>query len=912
MNYGKISMERKQHELVSVSRKLGHKAGNTALHLFLIGMVVFIVMSFTAVYGIFKGIIDNAPSIDTINIMPSGFITNIYDSSGNRTQKLVGSDANRIYKTIDQIPKCVQDAFIAIEDERYWTHNGIDIQGIFRAFYTGIVNRKFSQGASTITQQLLKNQVFEGGNEDTFSASLQRKIQEQYLAIQLEKKYSKEQILEYYLNTINLGQNTLGVQAASKRYFDKDVSRLSISEASVIASITKSPTEYNPITNPEANKERRGYVLDNMRKQGLITEDEYNEALEDDVYSRIQNVNNKQTKSSSSTFSYFTDEVITQVVEDLQEELGYSSTQAYNLIYRGGLSIYSTQDSKMQKICDEVLNDPGMYSAVPLQYELVYRITLVDEEGNDHNYDENMLYNYFNKQNPSFSLYFSDEESARPYVKRYKKHLLKTTGYTLESENMSLTLEPQVSFVIMDHTSGEVKAIVGGRGEKSANLSFDRATDSTRQPGSTFKVLSTYLPALDTKGLTLASVVDDAEFNYPGTETPVRNWDGEVYKGMTTFREGIYHSMNIVTVKALELVSPQTAYSYLLKLGFTTIVDSQTDKDGKVYTDIGYPMALGGLTNGITNLEITAAYASIANGGVYNKPRFYTKVLDHDGNVILDNTPESSRVMKETTAFLLTNAMEDVVTVTGATGLRAHFLNTELPVAGKTGTTTDNVDAWFVGYTPYLTAGVWFGYDHNRTLENTSMHLDLWRTIMEEIQKDYEVKDFTMPDSIVTRTICTKCGKLAVSGLCDCEIGGNRMRTEYFASGTEPTENCSCHVRVQVCASSNMKPSEYCPKDKVISRVFFTKSENSYTQDNAYMLPYGFESSVCNVHTSKPKDDEKDKPGNGEEGGNNGTNTDSGEGDEETGSNGEGDEETIPSGESPADTEPDYTEGNSG
>lgn len=860
MNYGKAGMERKQRQLNSNIKKLTHKAGLTALQLFLIAIVVSAVMSFVAVIGLFHGIIDNAPKIDTINIMPSGFITNMYDSSGDLTQKLVGSDANRIYKTIDQIPKCVQDAFVAIEDERFWSHNGIDIQGIFRAVYTGISNRRFSQGASTITQQLLKNQVFEGGNEDTFSATVQRKIQEQYLAVQLEKQYSKEQILEYYLNTINLGQNTLGVQAASQRYFDKDVSKLSISEAAVIASITKSPTEYNPITNPEANRDRRDIVLEYMKKQNFITEEEYKEAMADDVYSRIQNINTKQTKSNTSTFTYFTDEVIRQVVEDLQTELGYSSTQAYNLIYRGGLSIYTTQDSKMQKICDKILNDTEMYAGVPLKNELVYRITMIDEEGNSHNYDEMSMYNYFQKTDSSFSLYFTDTESAKSYIKKYKKHLIKNTGYEVESEMTSLNLEPQVSFVIIDQATGEVKAIVGGRGEKSANLSFDRATDSCRQPGSTFKILSTYLPALDTKGLTLASVVDDAPFNYPGTEVPVNNWNNS-YNGFTTFRQGIYNSMNIVTVKALELVTPQTAYSYLLKLGFSTIVENDT-RNNKVFTDIGYPMALGGLTDGITNLEITAAYAAIASGGVYTKPRFYTKVLDHNGNVVLDNTPKSSRVIKATTAYLLTSAMEDVVNVSGATGNRVRFRELDLPLAGKTGTTTDNKDVWFVGYTPYLTAGIWFGYDHNKELENTSIHMDLWRNIMEEIEKNYERKDFDKPDKIIQCDICTKCGKLAVHGMCDSEVGGNRIRKEYFAKGTEPTENCSCHVRVKVCTSSNMAPSSYCPENKVVERVFFTKTTGTHTADNSNMLPESYDSSVCNVHSGdkiKKDDDERER-----------------------------------------------------
>lgn len=851
MNYGRYHLEQKQKELDASSKKIARKVGIIALQFFLAGIVLTVVVTSSALFGVVRGVIDNAPKIESINIEPTGFITNIYDSSGNRIQKLVGSDANRIYRTLDQIPKCVQDAFIAIEDERFWTHNGIDIQGIFRAAYSGVVAKlHFSEGASTITQQLLKNQVFEGGNEPTFSEQIQRKIQEQYLAVQLENQYTKKEILESYLNTINLGQNTLGVQAASRRYFDKDVSKLSISEAAVIASITKNPSDLNPITNPEGNAARRETVLDRMKAQGYITQQEYDEALADDVYSRIQAVNSKHVTKEADTYSYFTDEVISQVVTDLQEKLGYSSTQAYNLIYRGGLSIYSTQDTRMQKICDEVIADESMYASVPSKYELTYRVTMLDEDDVAHNYDENTLCAYFREQYGSFSLYFTNKKDAKPYIRKYRRHLLKQ-GYTLESEVISYTIEPQISFVLMDQKTGEVKAIAGGRGEKDGNLSFNRATDSTRQPGSTFKILSTYLPGIDTKGMTLASTFDDAEYNYPGTDKPVRNWDGNVYLGYTTVRQAIYHSMNIVAVKALEQVTPQTAYSYLLKLGFTTIVESETDESGKTYTDIGYPMALGGLTKGITNLEITAAYASIANAGIYTQPRFYTKVLDHDGNVLLDNTPVRTQVMKETTAWLLTNAMEDVVKI--GTGRSVAFQNLSLPVSGKTGTTTDDNDSWFVGYTPYLTAGIWAGYDHNRKLENTTFDKYIWRTIMERIEAEDPVIDFDVPDSITSCYICTKCGKLSVPGLCDSEIGGNRSRLEYFAKGTEPAENCTCHVKVRVCTSSNLTPSDHCPNSKIGYRVFLTKDERSYTSDSNYLLPANFENTICTVHNGSGK-----------------------------------------------------------
>lgn len=869
MNFGRQEMIQKQNKLTSSVSRIKHKTSVSIFRTLLVIFVVFVLVCVFAGYGVIKGVLDNAPAIDSIDVAPTGFATNLYDNNGKKIQRLVGSDANRIYRTIDQIPEVVQNAFIAIEDERFWTHNGIDVRGIFRAAFKGLSTSHFSEGASTLTQQLLKNQIFEGGNEDTFSAKLERKIQEQYLAIQLEDKLSKEQILEYYLNTINLGQNTLGVQAASKRYFGKDVSKLTLSETAVIAGITKNPSGLNPITNPEKNAERRQEVLDKMKEQGYITQEEYDEALADDVYSRIQLENNKQTTKKESAYSFFVDETIEQVAEDLQEKLGYSSTQAYNLIYRGGLKIYTTQDTAMQKICNQVINDPAMYSYVPSKYELTYRVTVITKKDKEKSYSEIDLERYFRQWNPDFTLYFDNEEDADVYVERFREAVLRRNKEIL-AESVSFSLEPQVSFVLMDQHTGQVKAIVGGRGKKTSSLSFNRASDSTRQPGSTFKILTTYLPALDKKGMTLASVVNDVQYNYPGTDIEVSNWNFS-YNGLTTLREGIKNSMNVVTIKTLEQVTPQTAYSYLLKLGFTTIVENRVTEDGQVFSDINYPMALGGLTDGVTNLELTAAYAAIANGGIYTKPIFYTKIVDHNGNVLIDNTPQTSQVMKNSTAFLLTDAMKDVVTE--GTGTRIRFQNLTMPVAGKTGSTTDDVDSWFVGYTPYLTAGIWSGYDNNKSLESTSFDKDIWRTIMEQIHAGYETKEFEVPKSIVTANVCTKCGKLAVPGLCEYEIGGNRSRTEYFARGTEPTENCDCHIKVRVCKNSNQSPSPQCPASSIGYRVFLTKEDTSPAADNAYLLPSGFEQQQCTYHSGGTHDveaadafsDDSEKPKKREE-----------------------------------------------
>ena len=817
MNYNQASVIAKQKNLRSVKRKLLSKLKLGILQLLLLMLVGFCVVVLFAGIGIYKGLIDTAPDIDSIDVIPQGYATVIYDSNGKAVQKLVGSDANRIYKTIDEIPKDVQNAFVAIEDSRFWDHSGIDVKGIFRAAISGIASSEFDQGASTLTQQLLKNQIFNGGNETQLFDKVQRKIQEQYLAIQLENQLDKKTILEYYLNTINLGQNTLGVQAAANRYFDKDISELTVSEAAVIAGITQNPSAYNPITHPKANKEKRAIVLKYMLEQNYISKIEYEEALADPVYDRISSVNEQYADPSSKINSYFVDALIDEVIDDLKEDLGYTETQAINAIYRGGLEIYTTQDRKLQKICNKVLNDNSYFPYST--YQLSYQLSVENEDGEVTNYNEQTLKSYYRESNSSFDIYFTDKKEARKLIRQYRKR--------------------------------HVQAIVGGRGKKIANRTLNRATGSLRQPGSTFKILSTYVPALDTAGMTLATVQDDAEYYYPNTNTRVRNWNGSSYNGLTPLREAIVSSMNIVTVKTLEQVTPQTGYDYLLNLGFTTIVDTMTDTNGKTYSDIQLPTALGGLTEGITNLELTAAFASIANGGLYTEPVFYTKIVDHDGNILIDKSPDTRQVMRDSTAWLLTDAMEDVVT--RGTGTAVRFDSLSMPLAGKTGTTSKDIDLWFVGYTPYYTAGIWGGYDLNEHQSSTTYHKYIWKTIMQMIHTELNLPttDFTKPDSITSATICTKCGKLAVDDLCEYASGGSCARTEYFAKGSVPDTNCDCHIRYTVCADSGRLATEHCPEGSVSSRVYLLKEETSTTKDSSYIVPSGLSSSYCNIHTGE-------------------------------------------------------------
>ena len=805
-NYSRKKAEKKRKEAATLGPKLVKK---TKVSVFKIVMLVFLIICVIGLFagiGIVKGVIDSAPEISAVDVAPSGYATTLYYSDGTEMMQLVASGANRIYVTIDEIPDYVGKAFVAIEDERFYEHNGIDLKGIARAAFVGIKNGfKFSEGASTITQQLIKNNVFEDWvNQTDFLVKLKRKIQEQYLALQLEKNMEKPQILENYINTINLGQNTLGVQAAAQRYFNKDAAELTISESAVLAAITQNPYGNNPIKFPDTNKERRDKVLNNMLKHEYITQAEYDEAMADDVYSRIATVNEKQ--DDGSIYTYFVDAMIGQVMDSLMEEKGYSETQAYNLLYRGGLKIYTTQDKEIQQICDEEYADDDNFPS-DSRVTISYRLTLTHVDGATENYSENTMRKYFKENlNEECPKIFSSRDEANSYIERYKANIVAETDTVVE--NITYIPQPQSSFVIMDPYSGEVLAIVGGRGEKNASLTLNRATDTTRQPGSCFKVLAAFTAALDHEGKTLATTYDDAPYKYSNGR-PVNNYDF-IYRGPTTIRSAITYSRNIVTVKCLTDITPELGYEYLLKYGFTTLCES----------DIVQALALGGITYGITNLEMTAAYAAIANGGVYTKPMFFTRITDANGKEIIGNAPVTSRVMKETTAFLLTDAMEDVVTK--GTGTAARL--SDMPVAGKTGTTSDEYDLWFSGYTPYYCASVWMGYDENTSLNTGRAHSVLWKKIMTRIHetKGLEYKKFEKPDGITSATVCSKTGLIATDGCPE-------KYTEYFEKGTiswKKCEECAGEATPapSVTPNATKKPDSNNDKDKATEKPSETKA----------------------------------------------------------------------------------------
>lgn len=796
MNFGYKETMDKQQDLVSIQKKVMSKSMVSILKVFLYMLFLLVLTGGFLGLGVVHGIIESAPVIENVSsIMPSSYSSTVYDSNNKQIAKLVTSGSNRIKVELKDVPEHLQWAFIDTEDARFYEHNGIDIQGIGRAAFIFLTTLNPSEGASTLTQQVLKNNVFTDWTEESsFASSLKRKIQEQYLAVQLEKETSKEDILITYLNTINLGSNTLGVQAASLRYFNKNVSKITVSEAGVIAAITQNPSLYNPITNPEENAKRRQKILKNMLNAGHITQEEYDTAMADDVYSRIQKVNTKFTKSDDNVYSYFVDEVVNQVMDDLQEQKGYTYTQAYNAVYSGGLKIYSTQDSEIQKICDTELSNDSNYP-YSIYYSINWAWSVQNPDGSVDNYDESDIIAYHKTVlgESDYKLLFSSKDSAKQTVKDYKKHLKEKyykkgikeeEGYS-QYETLYYTPQPQVSFTVMDQKTGYVKAIVGGRGKKNVSLSLNRATDSTRQPGSTFKVLSTYAPAIDTMGYTLATTIVDEPYSYSNGR-PVKNWYSG-YRGTVTVRKAIADSMNICAVKTLTEITPQLGYDYLCNMGITTLVNNRVEKDGSVSTDIQQALALGGITDGVTNLEMTAAYASIANMGTYTKPAFYSQVIDSNGRVILDNTiPTTHTALKASTASLLTQGMTSVITEGTGTACR---LDNNMPVSGKTGTTSSAYDLWFCGYTPYLTASIWTGYDENKELAgDQAYHERLWAKIMNQIDevKGYKAKKFEVSDDVKKYTICSSSGKIAIKGVCPS------TRSEYFEKGTQP-DKCSYH-----------------------------------------------------------------------------------------------------------------------
>ena len=720
-----------------------------AVFRFFISLILLALLACAGLVALYAYIAAIAPPLSEDLVSPHTFRSSVRDDAGQEILYIAGEESNRVYIRLDAIPKHLRDAFIAIEDERFYSHPGVDLQGIARALVKNIAAGSLAQGASTITQQLIKNNVFSGVPETTPLEKIERKLQEQYLAFALERRHDKNWILEKYLNTINLGAGTWGVQTAAQRYFSKDASELTLSESAVIAAITRNPTVYNPLKHPEKNRERQLLVLSQMLNAGFLTQEQYNAAVQEDPY---LNLKEGSWDAEIPIFSWFDDAALTQVVRDLSDKFRITESDAWDMLYHDGLTIETTQNTKLQEICEQEVN------------------------------------------------------------------------------NISGDSDFQATVVLIDPSTGAVKAIVGGRGEKQASLVWNRAISSPRQPGSTFKIAGEFAVALDDGIDTLGTIYDDAPTSYTGGSA-IRNASGQ-FQGHMTVRAAITQSINTVALRCFQKVGVRRVWDQLNKFGFRHL---DLDQD---YTEA---LALGGTFGGVTNLELTAAYAAIANGGQYTEPYYYTRVLDIDGNVLLEKNPIWNRVLSVNTATLLTSAMESVMWE--GTGVDARFPGPAL--AGKSGTTSDRKDLWFIGYSTACVCGVWNGYDNPKYQEDSAVAKAMWKAVMTRVNEILPGRaEFSGGDDLEWARICTKCGKLAVDGLCNHTIQGDMTHMEIFSPGFAPVEYCDCHTTLRLCAESGELAGEECPE--IYTQVYL-KTGTPGTFDADAVVPA---LETCTIHQS--------------------------------------------------------------
>lgn len=681
-------------------------------------------------------VIADAPAWDPSKLAVSE-TSIIYDSKGNIIAKVHGSE-NRTVVSIKDIPPHVINAFLAVEDANFYEHSGIDYKAVVRAVIANITDGFGSQGFSTITQQLVKQSFLSP------EKTIKRKLQEIYLARQVEKYYTKDQILEMYLNRIFFGHNAYGIQAAAQTYFGKDVKDLTIAEAAMLAGIPQAPSRLSPFRNPELAKKRRAHVLENMVRFGFITQEQAEQANADNFESL-----NRDGRNQGSNATYQHQYYVEYVLDQLEDIFGPEK------VFAGGLQVYTALDPEIQTEAEKVMNDP----------------------------------------------------------KNFPKGKANEQGI----------IQPQGAVVILEPGTGQIKALVGGRGQTEGRRVLNRATQSHRQPGSAFKPIIAYGPALEA-GMSPATVVDDAPVSY-GKYSP-KNYDGS-YGGLTSLRSALTRSVNVVAVKLLDEVGIKKAMKIARNLGIST-------ESLDPVADNGLSIALGGLSRGVTPLEMAGAYAAFANKGIYVEPTAILKVTDKTGKVIWESAPLKRKALKSSTAFMLTDMLQSVVKY--GTGTRAQLPG--WPVAGKTGTTNDAKDIWFAGYTPKLVGVVWIGYDQPKPMPREfggRYPALIWKKIMIKAHEGLEPVNFEKPDSVVQATVCKISGKKP-SEICPKED----LVTEYFAEGTVPKEICDLHIEVKVSAASNLLPSPYCPD--VVTKVFIKRSASKVPMPN--MAP----TEVCTLH----------------------------------------------------------------
>ena len=798
-----MSRENYQEDEIQVGtggrRNKSNKKASIMYTMKIVSLIVAIIIVLSGVLGLFwvLSVLNDTPEIQAKNIYD--YIEQnsiIYDNNGEQLD-VIGKEENRIIVPLDEIPKTLREAIVAVEDERFWQHRGLDYRRIVGSAWRNLTTGT-RHGGSTITQQLAKNVYL------THEQTLRRKIQDAYYAKELERQLSKEKILEAYLNTINLGGRNHGVEAASRAYFSKSVSELDLVESALIAGITRHPARYSPIRFVPTDEVREEYivygeyheytiifdertvpryrvVLGQMLRNEYITEEEYEKALNESE--RLHERINPSRLDGSDASGHFVEFIRGEVMEAFIKE-GMSIDQARQKISTGGLRIYSTLDQGMQRILEEEFENPDNFPP-----------SLRDDAGN----------------------------------------LLRD-----EAGNV----QPQAAMIISNPYTGEIKALIGGR-ETTGSRTFNRAVGKGRQVGSSIKPLAAFLPALDNNH-TVASVVDDLPI-YFHPEDPNRRHPQNVgdtgYLGLINLREALSISSNVSATKLLDELDPTIE-------GSNAIMQEYLNNLGIEHHTYNYSTVLG--SGSASPYTMMRAYNAIANQGVYKDLVSFTHVEDSSGNVLLDHRKkigskdEARRVVDKDVAYLLTNMMEYAVTPANeGYGWQAAIRpnNEGIPVAGKTGTSQDQTDAWFVGYTPYLSAATWMGYDRGGALGTSSVvSARLWSKVMARIHEleGYGDREFSRPSNIIEVEVCRISGKLATP-LCERDPRGSQVITEIFIEGTEPQEYSDAHVVRRVHRNHGGRPRWFHLPFLLEERVYFVRPEPYDPADHEGITPRDYE-----------------------------------------------------------------------
>lgn len=618
----------------------------------------------------------------------------------------ITSADNIIWVESDEISDNMKDAIVAIEDERFYSHKGVDLKRTTGAIVKYALSKvgigEANYGGSTITQQVIKNITQEKNRTAT------RKIKEIMRAISLEKQLDKDQILTLYLNVVFFANQCYGVESAANTYFNKPASELTVPEAALIAGITQTPARFNPYTNPKNALEKRNIVLGKMYELEMISKTEYEKAVKTDL-----NVVKKSVSRKDRINSYFVDQLIADVIADLRAQHGYSEDFAKQQLYNGGLKIYSTIDPEIQNIMENVYENTSNFPG-----------------------------------------------------------------------------KSQSAMTIVDPYTGQIKGMVGGTGVKTDNHIWNRATQTKRQPGSAIKPLSAYAPAIEEGDITQADVLEDKEITIGSDDwTPSNSYKG--FKGYMSMHEAVGRSCNTIAVQVVEMVGINTSYSYLQNKFHLNSVENK-DKN---YSSL----ALGGLTKGASVTEMAGAYSTFVNSGKYIKPHTYTKVVDSSGKVLLEKKEKASQSISPETAYIMADLLRYPVNFSYGTAQRAKLSG--IKTYGKTGTTNDNYDKWFIGFTPYYVGAVWCGYDSPQAIGSSSNPATtVWKNVMSRVHENLSGdKEIKKPSNVVKVEICENSGKLAKSH-CD-------GIDAYFKSGTQPVQFCNGHKYSKEDSEASPSPS---------------------------------------------------------------------------------------------------------